>query len=282
MPLTREDTMNKKHDKKYYLTLLTTLMTLFVGFLGFINQTIYTDRINQISKYELMGQDIVTIVISLIFLSVIMFFNYSKIQTKIIWLGCLLYQYYIYAYYSFGGITSVFYLIYIAITGISLFLFFFILSDIIKIQDYPVAGKKYPRKSLSIFLSLTVLMVAIIELQELVIKTIIDKNALNPFYVFYVLDLSLIFPLIIIASILNFRKSAFGYLLSGISLVKIITILPAVIFNDIFHKIYQGHFIDLTFVILAIFITLVGIIFIVLFLRNIESKDVSGTSYNSV
>ena len=257
-------------------------MTLAIALFSLINKTIYTERINQISKFELMGQDVVTVFISLIFLFIIIFCNFNKIQTKILWLGCLLYQFYIYAYYSFGGVTSVFYLLYITITGISLFLFFFILSDIIKIQDYPVASKKYPRKSLSIFLSLTVLMVAIIELQELVIKTIIDKNALNPFYVFYVLDLSLIFPLIIIASILNFRKSAFGYLLSGISLVKIITILPAVIFNDIFHKIYQGHFIDLTFVILAIFITLVGIIFIVLFLRNIESKDVSGTSYNSV
>lgn len=274
--------MNKIHDNKYYLTLLTTLMTLFVAFFGFINQTIYTDRINQISKYELMGQDVVTIFISLIFLSIIIYFNYSKTQTKILWLGCLLYQFYIYAYYSFGGITSVFYLLYIAITGISLFLFFFILSDIIKTQKYAVAGKKYPRKSLSIFLWLTVLMVTIIELQELITKTIIDKSTLNPFYVFYILDLCIIFPLIVIASFLNFKKSEFGYLLSGVSLIKIITILPAVIFNDIFNKIYEGHFLDLTFDIIAFFITMTGIIFIVLFFRNIESKDVSGTSYNSV
>jgi hypothetical protein len=274
--------MSYKCDIKYYLTLLTTLMTLAIALFSLINQTIYTERINQISKYELMGQDVVTVFISVVFLCIIIFFNFNKIQTKILWLGCLLYQFYIYAYYSFGGVTSVFYLLYIAITGVSLFLFFFILSDIIKIQNYPVAGKKYPRKSLSIFLWLTVLMVTIIELQELVIKTMIDKNALNPFYVFYVLDLSIIFPLITIASILNFKKSAFGYLLSGISLIKIITILPAVIFNDIFHKIYQGHFIDLTFDIIAFFITLIGIIFIVLFLRNIESKDVSGTLYNDV
>ena len=274
--------MNNKCDKKYYLTLLTTLMTFCIALFSLINQTLYTERLNQISKYELMGQDVVTIFISFVFLCIIIFFNFNKIQTKILWLGCLLYQFYIYAYYSFGGITSVFYLLYITITGISLFLFFFILSDIIKQQDYPIAGKKYPRKSLSIFLLLTVLLVTVIELQELVIKTIIDKNALNPFYVFYVLDLALIFPLIIIASVLNFKKSAFGYLLSGISLMKIITILPAVIFNDIFHKIYQGHFIDLTFDIIAFFITLAGIIFIVLFLRNIKSKDVSGISCNGV
>ncbi|MFA5728896.1 MAG: hypothetical protein WC957_05670, partial [Candidatus Neomarinimicrobiota bacterium] len=277
----REDIMNKTCDKKYYLTLLTTLTTLFVSFLGFINQTIYTDRINQITKYELMGQDVVTIVISLIFLCIIIFFNYSKIQTKILWLGCLLYQFYIYAYYTFGGITSVFYLLYIAITGLSLFLFFFLLSDIIKTHNYPIAGKKYPRKSLSIFLWLTVLMVTIIELQELVVKTILDKNALNPFYVFYILDLCIIFPLIVITSFLNFKKSEFGYLLSAVSLIKIITILPAVIFNDIFHKIYVGYFLDLTFDIIAFFITMTGILFIILFFKNIESKDVSGTSYNS-
>lgn len=116
-------------------------------------------------------------------------------------------------------------------------------------------------------------MVTIIELQELATKTIIEKNVLNPFYIFYVLDLSIIFPLIVISSALNFKKSAFGYLLSGISLVKIITILPAVIFNDIFHKIFEGHFLDFTFDIIAFCITFTGIIFTVLFLRNIKNKE---------
>lgn len=271
--------MYKTCDKKYCLTLLTALITFSVSLFSLINQTIYTDRINRISRYELMGQDIVTTSISLIFLFIILLSTYRRIQTKIIWLGCLLYQFYVYAYYSFGGITSAFYILYILITGLSLFLFFFILSDIIKARNYPIAGEKYPRKSLSLFLFLTVLMVTIIELHELIKKTIFENQTINPFYVFYVLDLCIIFPLIIIASFLNFKKYEFGYLLSGISLIKIITILPAVIFNDVFYRLYEGHFLDLTFDIIAFIITITGIIFTVLFLRNIESKDVSGTLY---
>jgi hypothetical protein len=273
--------MNKVRTSKYFLTMITTLVTLSLSLMSLFKPSIYSSRINQISRYELMGQDVVTVVISLIFLCVIFFADFNKIQTKILWLGCLLYQAYIYAYFSFGGITSIFYIIYIAITGLSLFLFLFILSDIIIAQKLPTAGKKYPRKSLSIFLFITVLIVTLIELQELIMKTIIESKELNPFYVFYVLDLAIIFPLIVIVSILNFKKAELGYLLSGVSLIKIITILPAVICNDLFHYFFEGYFLDLSFDIIALLITITGVFFLFFFLRNIENRNVSSASYNA-
>src|SRR5512138_2926093 len=117
----------KRKTAKHYLTLVTAITTLFLSLFGLVFQSIYTARINRITQYELMGQDIVTAVVSAIFIWIIVFKDYQQIKIKIVWLGCVLYLFYIYAYFSFGGISSAFYLLYIAITGLTAFLFFFIL-----------------------------------------------------------------------------------------------------------------------------------------------------------
>jgi hypothetical protein len=270
--------MNKERNIKYYLALITTITTLVLSLFSLTFQNIYAARINRITEYELMGQDIVTAMISAVFLCIILFKDYQKIKIKIVWLGCILYLFYIYAYFSFGGISSVFYLAYIAITGLTLFLFFFILIDIIKNNQLPNIAKNYPRKSMSVFFFISILLIAVIEIQELILKTIVLSEQLNPFYVFYVLDLAIIFPLIVITSVLNLMKADWGYLFSGVALIKIVTILPAVIFNDVFHRLYTGSFLDLPFDIIALVITLIASIFLILYMKRIDDKSISNTS----
>jgi hypothetical protein len=255
---------------KFYVALTLTAVTFCLSVISIIFSQLYTERLNTISQYELLGQDIVTAIISGLFIYIILFKDYSNVKVKVLWLGLLMYLFYIYAYFSFGGITSIFFILYIAIAGISLYLFFFILADILKERLLPIAKKRYPRTFISVFLVLCVGIVASIEIVELASKTIINKDVINPFSVFYVLDLSVVFPFIIIASILNYKKTPFGYLLSGIALLKVVTILPAVVFNDIFHRIYKGFFLDLTFDIIAIIITAIGIYLLVLFMKYIK------------
>lgn len=262
--------MKKEKNIEYYLALMTAITVLSLSLLSFLFQGIYTARINRITEYELMGQDIVTVVVSAVFIYIIVFRDYQRIKTKIAWLGCVLYLFYIYAYFSFGGISSVFYLLYIAITGVTLFLFFFILVDILKNNQLPCVAENYPRRSISGFFFISILLITIIEIQELVSKTIMLNEPLNPFYVFYVLDLAIIFPLIVITAVLNLRKASWGYLFSGVALIKIITILPAVIFNDVFHRIYTGSFLDLPFDMIALVITLIASILLGLYMNRID------------
>jgi|GEM_PF-6000730 len=268
--------MKQKHAK-HYLALITAMVALFLSSFGLVFQNIYTARINQITKYELMGQDVVTAIISAVFVYIIFFLDYQKIKTKIAWLGCILYLFYIYAYFSFGGISSIFYFLYIAITGLSAFLFFFILIEIVMSNQFPDAAENYPRKSMSVFFFLSILLIAGIEVQELITKTILLQEPLNPFYVFYVLDLAIIFPMIVMAAILNLMRTDWGYLFSGIALLKIVTILPAVIFNDVFHRLYTGVFLDLPFDIIALVITLIAFVFLFLYMKTVKDKRASVT-----
>jgi len=267
--------MNQKRNAKYYLVLFTTVTTFFLSLFSFLFQKIYTSRFNQITKYELMGQDIVTVIISIFFLFVILFQDYGKIKTKIISLGCILYLFYIYAYFSFGGISSAFYLLYIAITGLMFFLFIFVLVDIIKNNQLPAIAENYPRKSISVFFFVSIFIITVIEILELVSKTIVQAEPLNPFFVFYVLDLAMVFPMIIITGVLNLKKTAWGYLFSGVGLMKIITILPAVIFNDVFHRLYTGRFLDLPFDVIAAIITITAAILFALYLNRMSDENIT-------
>jgi len=262
----------RKKDAKYYLTLGTAILALFLALSGFVFQNIYTPRINRITAYELMGQDIVTAAVSAIFIGIILFKDYREIKTKITWLGCLLYFFYIYAYFAFGGISSVFYLLYIAIAGSTFFLIVFVLADIAKNNQFPKAAENYPRKWISGFFFASISIMTIIEIRELVSKTMLLKEPLNPFYVFYVLDLAIVFPMIVIAGVLNLKKTDWGTLFSGVALLKIVTILPAVIFNDIFHQLYTGFFLDLSFDIIALVITAIAAILLVLYMKRVDDR----------
>lgn len=223
---------------------------------------------NRITQYELMGQDLVTAIVSLLFTVGILFNDFQKLQIKIIYLGYITYFFYIYAYFGFGGISSVFYLLYLAIMGVSLFLFFIILFTILKNGSVFTVTKRYPRKTISGYLFFSISIVTVIEIMDLAEMTILRHEALNPFHVFYVLDLSIIFPLILFIAYLNLKRKAWGSFLSGVALVKIITILPAVIFNDVFHRIFTGAFLDIGFSILASVITVTGIILLILYLKS--------------
>lgn len=275
------NSMNKRKKSIYYLALTNTILALLMSLFGFFFQQIYNNRINSITLYELKGQDTITFIIAAIFLFIILFTDYNKIKTKIIWLGCLLYLFYIYAYFSLGGITGIFYLVYIAITGLSLFIFIFIIAEINVTKILPAITSKYPRKAISVFLIISIFLMTVIEVQEIYIKSVITKENINPFYVFYVLDLGIVFPAIIISAIMNLRKQAWGYLFSGVALIKIVTILPAVIFNDIFYWFATGKFLDLSFDIIAIVITVIAFIFLILYTKAIKDKKMCNTSHNT-
>jgi hypothetical protein len=75
-------------------------------------------------------------------------------------------------------------------------------------------------------------------------------------------------------------KTGWGYLFSGVALIKIVTILPAVIFNDIFHRLYTGIFLDLPFDIMALVITLIASILLSLYMKRIDDTSMSSTTVN--
>lgn len=267
---------NENGSLKITLMILSIICLLISGF-SLFNQQVYAERMNRITLFELQGQDVVTTFISLFLVAFIPFTDLKKAKIRVVVIGCLAYLFYIYAYFSFGVITSIFYFLYIVITGLSFYCIIWMFTKIASDGQIITVSEKYPRKAISIFLFLSIAMVTGIEIRDIMVFTILQNNAINPFYVFYILDIGIVFPGIIISSILNLRRKAWGYLLSGISLIKVSTILPAVLFNDIFHWIATRYFIDLSFDVIALIITMIAVFFLIIYIRTTQDSRFSET-----
>jgi hypothetical protein len=267
----RECSMPTKKSLLWYLSLLVSLLVVFVAVFGFADQSIYTAKLNTISLAELMGQDLVSLLVGLLGLVFLLAYQQANKLMAITWLGCLTYFAYIYAYFSFSLVSSIFFILYLAIFGLSLFCFVFLLAGMNRGSDCLVVNPLYPRRALSIFFVAVVVIMLGIELTYMVQTTIVAGSSLKLFDAFYSLDLAIVFPAMIIAAVLNWRKKTIGHVLIGVILVKVITIMPALLFNDVFHWLQTGRFLDLTFDFIALAFTVCAGFFLFAYKRGIQA-----------
>ena len=261
--------MKNKFHSIQLVSFLIPLFVIIVSLIGILNQPIYDARLNTITSSELLGQDCVSLIIGILLLGCLLLEKHSFFL-RVVNLGMLSYFMYIYSYYCFSIISSFLFILYIVIFGLSLFIFIYRLSALIKENSLINTNSHYPRKSLSYFFIIAVLIMLIKELPYLVETTIIKNKSIIPFDAFYILDLSFVFPAMIIIAIMNLLQKPACVILSGIVLVKLITLMPALLFNDLFHFMQEGYFIDFSFVIIASVFTLFSLMLLYLYRRGIN------------
>jgi hypothetical protein len=254
----------------WYLSLLVSLLVVFVATFGLIDQSIYIAKLNTITLAELLGQDLVSLLVGFSCLIVLLTYRQANRLFAITWLGCLTYFAYIYAYFSFSLVSTIFFVLYLAIFGISMFCFVFLLAGMNRCSDSLALNPAYPRRALSVFFVAVVVIMLGIELPYIVQATIVARSSLKLFDAFYILDLAIVFPAMIIAAVLNWRKKTIGHVLTGVILVKVITIMPALLLNDLFHWMQTGRFLDISFDIIALAFTACAGIFLFAYQRGIR------------
>lgn len=263
--------MPVKKSVLWYLSLLVSLLVVFVAAFGLAKPSIYKARLNTISPAELLGQDLVSLLVGVLCLVILLAYRPAKRLLAVAWLGCLTYFAYIYAYFCFSLVSSVLFLAYLAIFGLALFCFVFLLAAMNRSVDGLVVNPRYPRRALSVFFAAVVVIMLGIELPYMVQTTIVAGGSLKLFDAFYILDLAIVFPAMIIAAVLNWRKKTIGHLLTGVILVKVLTIMPALLFNDLFHWLETGKFLDIAFDFVALTFTACAGIFLFAYHRGIRS-----------
>ena len=263
--------MPTKKSLLWSLSLMVSLLVIFVSTCGRVDQSIYMAKLNTITLAELLGQDLVTLLVGFSCLIILLTYRQKNKLFAITWMGCLTYFAYIYAYFSFSLVSSIFFVLYLAIFGLSLFCFIFILAGVNGCPDCLTVNPLYPRRALSVFFVAVVVIMLVIELPDIVQTTIVAKGSLKLFDAFYSLDLAIVFPAMIIAAVLNWRKKTIGHVLTGVILVKVITIMPALRLNDIFHWLQTGRFLDLSFDFVALAFTVCSGIFLFAYQRGIKT-----------
>jgi hypothetical protein len=252
------------HQIKHNLIVYTTISSLviIVSGTGLLAPNFYQNRFNEITIYEIAGQDIVSLMVGVIFLLCVLMSKKIRIFS-VVAAGLLIYTTYTYAYFAFGLISNYLYIVYFIIICLS---FYSLLSILLAAKDdFTFPETKYPRKAISVYLIFIVVVVGIIDSKDIILKTIISSSSLSSKGVFYILDLCFLFPGIIIAAVNNFQKKFLGLLFSGAFLIKTIALMPALILSDLLHYLNYGYFIDLSFDIIAMVIMLSGIAFYYLY-----------------
>lgn len=261
--------MKNKSAATYNLSILISLFVTIVSLIGILDQNIYYPRLNTITSSELLGQDFVSAIIGIIFF-VCLLIEKQKFFLKVVNLGMLSYIIYIYGYYCFSIVSSFFFLLYIVILGLSLFVFIFRLLALINENTLINTNNYYPRKTLSVFFIVAVFIMLVKELPYLIETTIIKNKSTILFDAFYILDLAIVFPAMIIIAVMNLLHKPSGVILFGVVLVKLITLMPALLFNDIFHYMQIGNFLDVSFDIIASAFTIFSLMLLFLYRRGIN------------
>lgn len=250
------------------LILLTiSLLVIIASALGLLMPDFYANRNNTITTYEIVGQDIVSLIVgTLLFLLVLKpkgGKNYPVVVT-----GLLVYTAYTYAYFLFGLLTSKIYVIYLVITGLSLYS---IVSILMALRDGAKEEANPRQKSISVYLIAIIALVGVIDGKDIILRTILSSGIMDTKGAFYILDLAFLFPAIIIAAVMNLQGKVVGRFFTGVFLIKTIALMPALILSDILHYTNKGAFVDFSFDVIAFVVMISAIVF-----YYVYHKDIAG------
>lgn len=250
------------------LTILNFATVCFVALYGIINQRVYESKLNTISFSELLGTDVSNLLFGAIGLFVALLIKHTNKLMRLVLLGLLLYCIYIYSYYCISRMSSIFFIAYLTIFGVSFYLFLFQIIEMTRLEL--TTNESYPRKTLSFFFFLVVLIMTSLELPDVLNRTIIERISITLFQEYYILDLAIVFPGIVIIAILNLKQSRNGTIWSGIALLKILSIMPALLLNELFYWLQNRVFLDFQFIIISSSFILISVFLFIKFKNGID------------
>jgi hypothetical protein len=182
---------------------------------------------------QAMAQDVVTLFVGipLLLVSMLLFKN-GSLRGKLLLSGTLAYFLYTYASFAFGAAYNILFLVYVSLFSLSLFAFIFTLMTI----DIPTLPEHFssglPRRTMAVFLFIVGGFLLLAWLGRIVPALLANQPPLGlesyTTLIIQALDLGVVMPTAFLSGVLLWKKSAWGYLLSSVILIKGVTLALAV------------------------------------------------------
>lgn len=183
---------------------------------------------------QAIAQDFVTLVIGipLLVTSLYLVVKRKSIRGWFLLTGTL--GYFLYTYTSYSVLTTYnhLYLLYIMLTALSFYAFILSLAFLQRHEIEEMFSEKYPARALSVFLFIVGLILCVMWLSR-ILPTVINGKA--PYglehystLVIQSLDLGFIVPACFVSSYLLHKRKKWGYLLSAVLVMKMLTMAAAV------------------------------------------------------
>lgn len=147
-------------------------------------------------------------------------------RAYLVWLGLLQCTLYNFAYYLFAAAFNVFFLLYVALFGLSIWTLFIGLNNLDVAELRTQFSARTPTRAIGIYmlfigLGLTTVYVAtcVVFIVSGQLPSVITRSA-HPTNMVFALDLSMVVPLFVVGGIWLWQRRPWGYVLAAIGTVK--------------------------------------------------------------
>lgn len=212
-----------------WLSALTVVLAAAASGIGLAHPSIYRDPAVLLPQDR--GTDLVTLLVMTPLLALATVASRGGSPAgRLLWLGVLGYMAYAYGMYALGVRWNELFLVYVASFGVSLYALIlgFLGTDAARIRE--AAAGRIPRRATAGYLLVVAVVVAGVwladEIPALLRRTpppsLVDMQ--TPTNIVHVFDLAIVLPAIVVAAVMLLRNRAWGYVLSGVLLVKVAAI----------------------------------------------------------
>ncbi|MDJ0733479.1 MAG: hypothetical protein QNJ47_05215 [Nostocaceae cyanobacterium] len=262
-------------NKNKIISISLAILALIASLTG-IFANIYRDT--DWIKSQLVGQDFVTVFVALILLF-ISFFNINKFNQSIIQVGLFGYLTYTYITYALGPKLNILFPLYVALISISVLGLITLFIQISSLNFKKTSSFIFTISS--IYLILISLILSFLWLGDIIGylmgKPLFPNPSGEPLTIVYVLDLGFVIPISLYAAIQLLRKKFWGYVLTGVMLIKSTTMGFALMSMTIGVYVY-GFASELFLVIFWTVLGLVGLLLSILFLHKLQTNSQVSTN----
>jgi len=231
----------------------------------------YWDTVS--SAAQMQANDLVVLVLGLPLLAVSFWLTLrGSLRGRLLLTGTLGFILYTYITMCFGTAYNKFFLVYVALFGLSLYAFILSMMSF-DLETLPVHfSERLPRRSIAALLFFTAAFLTLAWLGRIVPTIFEDQipaldNTTSMFI--QAMDLGIIIPLCVLAGVLLLRRSAWGYLLASVGLMKFLTMGIAVSLMGL-NMARVGVPVSGVELVVFVGIALVNLVMVALLLRSIE------------
>jgi len=231
------------------------------------------DTVN--SSAQEIGNDIVTLLIGVpLLITGIVLSRKGLLRGQLLLTGALGFFLYTYGSMSFLTAFNPFFLIYVALFSLSLFGFIFSMKDLDVDEISRRISDGFPRRSIAAYFIIIAVFLTLAWLGLVASPSLTWsppaglESAIT--MVIQALDLGIIVPTSFLTAYLLFKKQPWGYALSSVMLLKILT-MGAALISMITVQILSGVDVDPVFSTIFVIISLSGIVLGIITLKNIRN-----------
>ena len=227
-----------------------------------------------LSSSQEVGQDVVTLLIGIpLLVAGIVLSRKETLRGHLLLTGALGYFLYTYGAMSFLTAFNPLFLVYVALFSLSLFGFILSIMNLNVDEVVRHISDGFPRRAVSIYF---IVIAVFLSLAWLKLATVPSLTWTPPYglesaitLVIQALDLGVIVPVSIVTATLLLKKSGWGFVLSAVLLIKVI-MMGAALISMIIGQILAGVEVPVVTSIMFVLISVSGIIFGIITLRNIR------------